>query len=115
MKVYSINPNTNKYFIDNSEVVLSNGLYQGTYRWTPIYPLYTFSTNSRYDYNNTQPEIEITTMLPINSLFNNYLVEVKFIYRIEVFNTNSINDVITKFTYDCEIQKNKIDINNLVS
>lgn len=114
MKVFSIDPNSGEYFEDKSYYADINSLaYQGTYNYTPIYPLYTFTTNSRYNYFNPESIIEFYTMLPIKKLFQNYLVEVRYRAIISPVVKDSLDIIIIKFKEFCEMNKIKLNIKNL--
>ena len=41
--VYTINPNDGKYMRDDDEITDSLGLYQGIFKYVPIFPLYTIN------------------------------------------------------------------------
>jgi hypothetical protein len=114
MKVFSINPNTGKYFEDNSDYVyMDNNMYQGIYSCTPVYPLYTFSNNGRFNYTNPKPEIEFNTMLPIKRLFGNCFVEIKLRVMINVHEKDFIINAINEFNRFCEMNKKEINVKAL--
>ncbi len=114
MIVYSIDPNTNKYFEDTNQYVYkSSSLYLGMYNLTPIYPHYTFIAPTRLNYN-TPSEIRFITMLPINKVFGSYLVEVQFKATIDIYNPNSLIIIIDKFNEYCRESKQNINIKSLI-
>lgn len=114
MKVFSINPNTGKYFEDNTRLCKMDSLvYNGNYKATPVYPLYTLATNGRYDYTNPTPLIEFNTMLPIKKLFGNYFVEVSFRHTIDPLQKTSFEVALEAFRKFCQTKIKNIDIKNL--
>lgn len=114
MKVFSLNHNTGKYFIDSSELAsLSAPTYIGNYSNTPIYPLYTFSCSGRFDYTHTNPVIVFHTMIPIQKFFCDYLVEVEFKYQITVYEKDSLLHAIDEFNRFCEKNQKYIDVRKL--
>lgn len=117
MKVFSINPNTNKYFEDKSDYVsIHDNMYQGQWSYTPIYPLYTFASSGRLNYmNENDTVIEFYTMLPVKRLFRHYLVEIRFKFVINPRILNSLNIAIDEFNKFCEMSKTKINVNGLLS
>jgi len=116
MKILSLDPNSGKYFEDKSDYVdIDNNMYQGTYNYTPVYPLYTFSNSGRFNYINQNPEIEFNTMLPIKRLFENYFVEVKFRVIISVYEKDSLNNAINEFNKFCDMNKKELNVNALLS
>jgi len=116
MKVFSLNPNSNEYFEDISDYRnINDNMYRGTYNFTPVYPLYTFSSAERFNYMNWDNEIEFNTILPIKKLFNNYFVEIKFRCIINPIVENSLNVAIDKFNEFCEKNKKELNVNKLMS
>lgn len=115
MKVFSINPNSNKYFEDNCDHVTNTStMHQGVYNYTPIYPLYTFSTSGRFNYEYDSPVIEFYTMLPIKRLFGNFLVEIRFRFIISAREENSLNNAIDEFNKFCEMNKKSLNVKTLI-
>lgn len=114
MKVYSLDSNTGKYFEDENRLVgKHSSIYQGCFHTTPIYPLYTFSTNGRYDYANHIPEIEFCAMIPVKRLFGNYLIEVRFRFTISVHDKEFWNHATTAFNEFCEMRIRDINVKTL--
>ena len=115
MKVFSINPNSGKYFVDdNRHLFKGSTLYQGTYNYTPIFPLYTFSSSGRFNYLSQNNIIEFHTMLPVSRLLKKYLVEVRLRVNINLYDKDSLNKAISKFIEFCEESTNSINIDGLV-
>ena len=115
MKAISIDPNNGKYFVDRSDINFSDTMYQGTYNYTPVYPRYTFYNSGRFNYTNHQNYIEFITMLPIKRLLNNYFVEVRFRFIINSREERSLNIAIEEFIKFCEMNKEKLNVNALLS
>lgn len=116
MKVFSIDPNSNKYFEDKSEYVnISDNMYQGTYNYTPVYPRYTFTCNGRFNYMLDNNEIEFYTMLPIKRLLSNYLVEVRFRFIVPTRVENSLNIALNEFHKFCNMNKKELNIKSMLS
>lgn len=116
MKVFSIDPHSGNYFEDNKEHLLSDAyMYQGTYNYTPVYPRYTFLNSCRFNYISNNNVIEFYTMLPVSRLFGKYLIEVRFRYIINVFDSCSLNRAIEEFNKFCEENKKTISIKGLLS
>lgn len=114
MKVYSLDSNTGKYFEDENRLVgKHSSIYQGCFHTTPIYPLYTFSTNGRYDRTNLNPEIEFNTMIPVKRLFGKYLIEVRFRFTISVHDKEFWNRAVTALNEFCEMCIRDINVNAL--
>lgn len=114
MRVLSINPNNNEYFRDDNEYINSSKLmYQGTYKLTPIYPLYTFDSSNRCDYLHLYNEIRFYTMLPIKKLFRHYLVEVSFSFFVDPCTEDSLSKIIDEFNKKCEWTKHNLNVKAL--
>ncbi len=115
MKVYSINPNSRKYFSDNNEYVnFVDTMYQGTYNYTPVYPRYTFTCTGRFNYMFPQPEIEFTTMLPIKKSYGKFFVETRFRMFINPMESDSLPLIIKEFEKHCEYNIKHISVRTLV-
>lgn len=116
MIVLAINPNTGNYFKDAAWefVTLNDILYRGTYKTTPIYPRYTFQTNGRYDSVNVLPTIEFITMLPITRTSEQYLVEYRGKFYLNIENPEALKNAITWFTKDCENNIKNLNVNHLI-
>lgn len=116
MKVFSINPNSGKYFEDDNRHLFKGcNMYQGAYNYTPIFPLYTFSTSGRFNYISQRNTIEFYTMLPVNRIFKKCLVEIHFRFILSPFDKDSLSTAISKFIEFCEESKNTINIGGLIS
>lgn len=116
MKVFSINPNSNTYFKDSPDYVnISDTMYQGTYNYTPVYPLYTFTTKGRFNYRSYENVIEFYTMLPVKRLLSNFFVEIRFRWIINPRAKNSLNVAIDEFNKFCEMNKKELNVSKLLS
>ena len=119
MKIYSINPNNGKYFEDKtpkSKIYYDSMLiHNGIYHSTPIYPLFTFSVNGRYDYNNTKCTVYFYTMLHIKRFWNEYLVEVRFSWELNVYQEDALDDAIIEFHKFCFKNIRHLNMKTIIS
>lgn len=114
MTVFSIHPDSGTYFKDVSDCVsVTDKVYCGYYNQTPIYPLYTFSINGRFNYESQTPKIEFYTMLPIERRNMDYLVEIRQVFIINIYEKDSFNNYINEFNKFCEMNKTQLDIKSL--
>lgn len=105
MKVFTINPNTGKYFEDKESN--NNVLYEGIYKVLLIFPLYTFT--STIDIRNNTQKMIFSTLVEIN----NYLVEVNCEYYHNLFQLFDFNKVYNVFLTHCKNTKHFFNIKNL--
>lgn len=113
-KIFSIDPNDGKYFID-ADRLYNPGIstfYQGTYRYTPVFPKYTIDAK-RFDFLTCETFIKFYTMIPISKLFHNYLVEVHHEYRIGLESNKSFDAVVLNFNEYCNEMIKNINIKSL--
>jgi hypothetical protein len=117
MKVISIDPNTKKYFEDtSSNIDITNNVYAGIYKLTPVFPLYTFNNTRRFDYTAEEDDvIKFYTMLPIKRLFCDYFVEVEFTYSISIFKEEDLNVAIEEFNKFCKMNIRNLNVKALVT
>ena len=99
--IYTINPNDGKYMRDDDEILDSLGLYQGIFKYIPIFPLYTINCEM-FDYLNPTPIVNFRTMLPIKRKNKEYLVEVRVKLAIDILEEDSYIILINKFKDKCE-------------
>ena len=113
MEVYSIL--NGKYFKDKT-ICLFDGsrMYHGTYRLTPIYPLYTFSTNGRIDYINARTIIKFYSMVQVDRLFRKALVETSLTLELDEMRGVSLEVAIERFRSHCEELRKNIKLSSLV-
>ena len=115
MRVFSLTQNTEEYFEDTTEYLSKDTkIYLGSYSETPIFPLYTFSTNGRYNYTSQNIVIEFITMLPIHKLLENYLIEIRYRLFLNIVERDSILTAINSFNKYCKNCKNTIDVKSLI-
>jgi hypothetical protein len=116
MRVFSINPNTNKYFEDISFESLGWGnVYYGSYNYTPIYPRYTFTSSGRIGPLSINNNIKFYTMLRIKKGLEDYLVEVNFTFTLSEREEKPLEEALKAFYEFCDMNKNKLDVENLVN
>jgi hypothetical protein len=107
-KVFSIDPNTGKYFHD-IETYEFNRVYIGKYACTPKYPLYTFDATSSRSMKQT-PKIRIYTMIPVR----NSWVEVVFESMLDPLEEHNLRNIFSKFIFFCEENIKNLDLSKLI-